>query len=753
MRNIPLTAVTDDTEGSVIGVSTLHLARAELLRGCNIYHHSSVLRQRLSLGPLTGLKTLDLGSCFADRFLDRFQSLRTLVPGGAIRPAIVTQLSHGDSLPVEAALLEAIRAVDTAVLAAAHSLDRVDFTALAEGPTASQVFLIWETHSARFSRIASDAAFVGLMELLPSSFRPPLARSFEQWLEAAFELAKRRRLSSTTAVLKDAAKRRGLPVESITGQHLRLGQGTRQHQLYSSMTGFTSISAVKLANDKRQTNKRLQQLRLPVATQRRTETVAQAHEAIRELGGQVVVKPQKANQGRGVTVLQESKDDIQAAFDRAAATGSGVLVERFIPGVDHRLLVVDGRFIGALMRTPTTISGDGSRSIRELIEEVNADPHRDGFRLYKVVIDETVHKRLRAQGYGLDDILEENEVIPLREAADASNITIDVTDHVHPDNRRLAELAANGIGLDVAGIDFITEDISRSYQETGGGIAEINARPGLCMHTWPRHGGSRDVAGAVVDLVLKKGSIGDVPKLLVAGDRGLGIVARATDALLRRAGRAVGLASRGTATFNGQPIELDVTKQRRVIRAMLREPNLDSLVATVTMRSAVKRGLLIEHCDAVAILPPSGDRDISIFRQGGELLVRANRGKFVAWSDDPIVGACLQSLAPDRAILIARHPEDDIAKAHRRAGRPAVFPIWGEAGAGFALYDRGELLLFSQLTQGDEAAQPLKPREFGARLFAMGLVYASGIDVAQIEKALTPPIPLASNQHRVSRAR
>lgn len=750
MTNVPRPVGVKSSTGQR---STLRLARAELLRGCNIYHQSTVIRQRLHLGHLVGLRTLALGTGFADQFLDRFQKLRILAPGDAIRPAIVTKLSHRDGLPIEAALLEAIRAVDASVLAAAHSLDRIDFTALAQGETASDVLLIWETHSARSSRAASEAAFVGLMELLPLPVRPPLDGSFDERLQAAIEQAKRRRLSSTTAVLKEAAKQRGLPVETITGQHLRLGQGSRQHQLYSSMTGFTSISAVKLANDKRQTNKRLEQLRLPVATQRRAQTATETRQAIRELGGQVVIKPQKANQGRGVTVVLEPRDDIDAVFERAAAAGSGVLVERFIPGVDHRLLVVDGRFVAALMRLPTTITGDGKRTAHDLIDEVNADPHRDGFRLYKVTIDETMCELLRAYGYELDDVLPKGEVIPLRQAADASNITIDVTDRVHPDNQRLAEHAASGIGLDVAGVDFITEDISRPYKESGGRIAEINARPGLCMHTWPRQGDYRDVAGVVVDLILKKGGVGDIPKLFVAGDRGLGVVARAAGALLSRAGHAVGLISRDVAMLNGQPVVLDTARKHRAVRTMLREPNLDSLVATVTMQSAVKRGLLAEHCDAVAILPRSDDRDIAIFRQGVELLIRANRGKFVVWSDDPIFGAGLQSLAPDRVILVARHAEDGIAETHRRAGRPTVLPIREGTRAGFALYDHGKLLLSSPLALGDEAARPIKPRDMEARLVAAALTYAAGINVAPIEKAITPPIPFTAYRRRALRLR
>ena len=720
------------------------LDRVEVFHGANVYHRSSVARRRLHLGDCEGLHTAELGADFKSRFLARFLTLKTILAFSPIREPVVARLSTNEGIPLEAALLEAIRAVETAILAAAHRLDSVDFTALARGGD-DEIFLIWETHSSRFSRAASDTAFAGLMELLPSDMRPPIETSFEEALNAALTKAKKQRLSPTSAVLMRAAKRRGYPIESMTGQHLRLGEGARQHQIYASMTGLTSISAAKLAADKRQTHRRLQKLRLPVPDQIRVESSTEARQALLDLGGAVVVKPQRGSRGGGVTAGVECADDMDIAFDkaaeiaqRAAKGGSGVIVERFLPGTDHRLLVVGGQFLAALIRVPPSITGDGIRTARELINELNTDPYRDGFRLFHVDIDDTALKLLRDRGYELDDVVSRNEDVPLRSASNVSSggIPIDVTDRVHPDNRQMAEMAAEGIGLDVAGVDFICDDISRSYRDTGGGIVEVNARPGLCMHTWPRRGKPRNVADKVLDLVCPKGDGGVVPKLLIAGDRGLGTVASAAGHLLRCAGFAVGEATSQSRAPNDKPLETDKSNRRQALRQLLHDPKLDALVSTTSMNRLLGRGLVLTNVDAVAILPPTDKSRHWVYAKGIEILERSNTGRMVFWSDDLLAQAALQSTPPDKTILVARDFSDYTTQRWLDDGASVVTSTWDDGDVTLTLYDGGQTSFSARIAGVEESARPIDLSDIEARMFAVALVFAAGVDASSIEKAL-----------------
>ncbi|MGI9433871.1 MAG: ATP-grasp domain-containing protein [Geminicoccaceae bacterium] len=717
------------------------LAQAELLRGCNAFHHSSVMRQVFSLGWLADVQTGELGADFTDAFLQRFLSLKTIVPEGPLRADFVTRMQATSDVPIEEILLQAIRSVEGAIFATSHSLDRVDFATFIRDQNRQQSILVWETFSARISRAASETAFAGMLELLPEPIRPEISTTFEASFSSLIEQAKRRRLSPTSAVLKQAAKRRGLPVEGIAGQHLRLGQGARQHQIYSSMTGFTSISATKLAIDKRQTNRRLREVRLPVPDQIRVSSSEQAEEAAAKLGHSVVIKPLRGSRGGGVTAGLGSADEVKPAFEHAAASESGVLVERFIPGIDHRMLVVGDHFLAALIRVPPRIVGDGARTVEGLIEDLNADPYRDGFRLFPVKFDKSVEAHLRSQGYGINDVPDSGVEITLRSTSNVSTggVPIDVTDRVHPDNRRMAEAAAKAIGLDVAGVDFITEDIARSYKETGGGIVEINARPGLCMHTWPWRGAARDVASSILELIFPAGDAGSVPRILVAGDRGTGAMARRVEHLLRCAGLTTGLSLREEAYLDGNPLDLENARLQHAAKILLKESALEAFVAAVSLRRTARYGLQLDACDAAAILPPSLDGDRGIFLQGAEIVAKANRGRFVLWSEDTEARVALKSVTPERLLLVASQPDDDLAQAHIEAGYAAVVRHAGHDGACFTLYDQGEPLLSLPFASFRDATRPLKLRDIETRMFAAALAFASGIKVPLIEQALGNP--------------
>ena len=314
------------------------------------------------------------------------------------------------------------------------------------------------------------------------------------------------RMRPDTRALADAAEKRGIPWEYLGDLHLRLGEPGAYRRLYRTYTDRTSHLGWVIARDKTLTNRALEEVGLPVPRQAIVLSAEEAVQAGAEFSGSVVVKPRSEDNGVGITVGVSDPADIRLAFDAASAHGAGVIVEERLDGEDFRLLVVGRRLVAAARRDAASVVGDGTRTIRELVDAENRDPRRSPDRqtpLQTIVIDGDLATTLARQGHTLDAIPAAGERVALHAAKNLSlgGTSEDVTDRVHPVVRRIAEKAAETIGLDVAGVDYITPDIARSPDDVGGGICEVNPTPGIRMHLWPSAGEPRDVAGAIIDLL------------------------------------------------------------------------------------------------------------------------------------------------------------------------------------------------------------------------------------------------------------
>ena len=715
------------------------IVRHRLIRGCNLYHHRSVLQLEVDLGHSAGCSTRSAGSDFTRWFTERFPARPDEVRGYRIDAEFLARLHSRDGAPIEEALLHAILAIEATVLATMFILDPIEFAAVTPGGSASRAFLTWETHSPEMSRRSATLAFEGIGELLTLGIAT--GSLLESGLQSVKKRATRRRLSGSTSLLKTAAKRRGLASESITGQHLRLGEGIRQRHFFSSLTSSTSFGAAKLALDKRHCNRRLAGLSLPVPLQISVADAQEALAAAKEIGWPVVIKPSKGNQGRGVTVALHTAQEVGPAFDHAASEQSGVVVEQWIPGSDYRLLVVGGRFVAALTCFPPTVTGDGKRTIRQLVEKLNEEPDRDDLRLSPVAVGAEMERHLAKRCLVIDDVLSEGRTITLCASGHIATggIPIDVTDRVHPDNRTMAERAAAAVGLDVAGVDFVTTDISRPHLEIGGTILEVNARPGLCMHVWPREGLSRDVAGPILDIVFPPGDTGSVPKLLVAGDRGTGRIGRATDAWLRENGVTVGLSLRRAAYLAGKPVDIAAGSLAHAPRLLLRAGTLECLVATISLRRTATYGLGLEACDAAAIVARGYDRDSLAFDKGIEVLMKANRGRFVVTTCDRAARVALASLDPARLILVAARPDDADARSQIAAGRSAVIRTWRRGEPLVTMFDEGRPVASASIPDRTRA----NPKELEAHLGAFALAHAVGLGDRHLPEQRYPGLTAA----------
>ncbi|MFO0095101.1 MAG: cyanophycin synthetase family protein, partial [Gemmatimonadaceae bacterium] len=491
--------------------------------GPSHYAHFPVIRLILDLGALEAWPTRRLGDGFVQALLAALPGLHEHgcsygEPGGFIRRMTEdegTWLGH---------VLEHV-AIELQNVAGAH----VTFGKTRETTQPGVYDVVFEYEQEDVGLEAADVAVDVLQSLLPAELRAPdfdPAFDLAERRDAFIRYAQRRALGPSTASLVKAAEDRNIPWLRLNEQSLiQLGYGCRQQRIQATITGRTSHIAVELASDKEETNRILANLGLPVPKQRLVQTAERAVAAAERIGYPVVTKPYNGNHGRGVSVALMTPDDVRAGFARAQEISRSVIVESFITGHDHRLLVVNGELVAASKREPGKVVGDGVHTIAELVAIVNQDPRR-GIGHEKVLtrleLDHQAQRLIEAAGLTAESVLEAGRVFYLRSTGNLSTggTAIDVTDECHPDNREMAVRACAAVGLDVCGVDFLTPDISRSYKEVGGGICEVNAAPGFRMHVAPSEGTPRDVAGKVMEMLFPPGTPSRIPIAAITGTNG-----------------------------------------------------------------------------------------------------------------------------------------------------------------------------------------------------------------------------------------
>ncbi len=752
----------DSHRGFAVPVSDparVRLLRRSILKGRNIYHSSTVIRQSVDFGPLSDKLTREAGYDFCQRFLRRFiDPLRTL-PNARINERFVTELHAAQGVAFEDALLEAILSVESLTKYYRNDFLPIGAALVVNREKSPNTFLVWESRFLVTSRATASVGLRGLLELLPESLHPSPDADSEDF-ETAFATLKGRasqmRLSATTSLIALAAKQRGIPSNHFGGPHLYLGQGAAQRLVYSSVPSDAPYAALQLSRDKRKTIRRLAELHLLVPEQIKVTSLDAAVAAAEKLGYPVVVKPLKGKVGGGVTVGVIGPKEIPAAFEFAQSagvqmSGSGLVVESFVAGLTFRLLVMGGKFVAALKILPPTVVGDGEKSVAALIEALNNDPLRDSLRLYPVKVDDEVTGFLRRQGLAMDSVLEKGREVVVRSA---SNVGIgavhsDVTDIVHPKNQEMAVCAAKGVGLTVAGIDFVTPDISRSYKEVGGKIIEVNARPAFCQHYFPCHGKSRNPSEAMLDMAFPAGVSGLIPSALVFGERRTAAVAQKLDALLRAAGKTTGLITHKGAHIAGEPLELlEQSKGREAVQNLLRDPRVEALTLAVSPRRAVGNGLTIDSVQTVAIMNCVSDSDAQVYCEALRIVIEAARGVIVADARNTFALEAMSELDATKLILVSSHPRDAVIDLHlAKAGTAVVME-----------YERGQdrLVIWRKDTQptmiplaGARAGIRPNPHRTEATMYAVALGLGMGLSDTQLVELL--PLPVKSKLTQIRR--
>jgi len=715
--------------------------------GPSLYAHFPVIRLELDLGELEQWPTVRLGAAFVDGLVAALPGLAEhgcsyRTPGGLIRRMKEdegTWLGH---------VLEHV-AIEVQNVAG----EDVSFGKTRSTGKPGVYSVIYEYVQKEEGVEAGELSLRLLCSLLPDALRPPgLVPDGWNWIEARDEFirfAQRRALGPSTASLVRAAEARGIPWFRLNEQSLvQLGHGKFQQRIQATITGRTSHIAVELASDKEETNKILGALGLPVPRQELVQSEALAIKAARRIGYPVVTKPYNGNHGRGISIRLLNEEEVIAGFQKAREISRSVIVENYVEGDDHRLLVVNGELVAATRRTPGHVIGDGKRTIAALVDIVNQDPRRGvGHEkvLTRLQLDAQAEMMMSRAGYTAASVPAEHEVVYLRSTANLSTggTATDVTDIIHPDNREMAVRAIRAIGLDVGGVDFLSTNIAESYRKIGGGICEVNAAPGFRMHVAPSEGTPRDVAAPVIDMLFPHGAPVKVPIAAITGTNGKTTTARMLAHVTKMAGYTPGLTTTDGVYIDGQrTVEGDMTGPVSA-RMVLSDPQIDLAVLETARGGLLRAGMGVRHVNVGAVLNVQSDhlglKGIDTLEQLAEvkrIVIEVAEDCAVLNADDPQV--LRMSGYTDAKVIcyVTLNPSHGLVREHIRAGGRACALEAGVNGHMITLYDKGSHipLLWTHLIPATLEGRAL--HNVQNAMFAAAIAYSLGIKLDAIRQGL-----------------
>lgn len=680
----------------------MKIIETSVYRGPNVYALFPVIRHKIDIGILEDWPTGRLGASFVDPLIAALPSLQEhgcsyVEPGGFIR-----RLREGEGTWF-GHVWEHV-AIEVQNIAGAD----VTFGKTRGAYDEPGVYnMIFEFEEERVGLEAAELALKFLTSLLPDDLVDPENRAddfdFETELESFIRSAQRLALGPSTASLVKAAKDRDIPYMRLNNYSLiQLGHGRYQKRIQATITSETNYISVELASDKDETNRILADLGLPVPRQILVRNRDEALRAAKRLGFPVVIKPLDGNHGRGISIGLEEDEHILEGFDFAKehSKSRSIIVETFVRGFDHRMLVVNDDLVAVSKRVPGHVIGDGKSSVSDLIDEVNSDPRRGvGHEkaLTRLELDTKALEHLEELNYTPDTILADGETVYLRSTANLSTggTAIDVTDIVHPDNREMAIRAVKAIGLDIGGVDFISLDISQSYKDNGAGICEINAAPGFRMHVSPSEGKSRDVAGAVMNMLFPENSPARIPMISITGTNGKTTTARMISHICKMSGHTVGLATTDGVYINGNlTVKGDLTGPMSA-QMVLRDPTVDVAVLETARGGMVRSGMGYRHCDIGAVLNISADHlglkgvdTLEDMARVKRLVVEIARDTAILNADDEHCLRMAEHTEAKNICYVTMHATHPLVKEHIRVGGRAVVLEQGINGHMITIYEK-----------------------------------------------------------------
>jgi cyanophycin synthetase len=428
------------------------------------------------------------------------------------------------------------------------------------------------------------------------------------------DMVDRQCLGPSTACIVDAATERGIPsIRLNDGNLVQLGHGAAQRRIWTAETDRTSAIAEGISRDKDLTKQLLSAAGVPVPQGRTVESADDAWDAAEDIGLPVVVKPSDGNHARGVSLNLKTREEVVNAFVAAEKEGSEVIVESFIPGQEHRLLVVGGKVVAATRGEITRVNGDGRSTIAQLIAaHVNTDPRRgeeEQFPLDIVRLDDPVLLLLlQRQNLTTDSVLSRGQSAEVQRTGNMAN---DVTSLVHPDIAEQMALAARVVGLDIAGIDLVVDDISQPLAPQGGAIVEVNAGPGLLMHLKPAVGRAQPVGEAIVNHLFPGQSNGRIPVVGVIGQGQSSLASHLIASMLQLNGNQTALACQDGLYLGARQLAKASALGYEPGERMLVNRTVQAAVIETSPRCILSEGLPYDRCQVGVVMGMPGPEGLS----------------------------------------------------------------------------------------------------------------------------------------------
>ncbi|MEO1475848.1 MAG: cyanophycin synthetase, partial [Pseudomonadota bacterium] len=717
----------------------MKLENSRVYVGPNVYDLKPLIRMTLDMGRFADRSVRSFGRDLIDPLLKHMPTLEHDVTSKGDRVIDLIQddetFELGD-LMARLALSLQRQAAATVSSARAEKTDEPGIVEVLFGYDSREIGLR-----------AGDVARLTILELIDPLPEEPFNIADE--IEDFVDYAVSRTLGPSSTAIVKAADERDIPWFRLNNDSLvQLGFGKYQKRVEAALSCHTPLLGVDIAKDKEFCLQLLGDLGLPVPQQHYVRNKTDAVEMAKYIGYPVVVKPVDGNHGRGVSLNLKTAKDVREAYTRAREEGSGVVVEEMIEGLDHRLLVVDGKLIAAAKRVPAHVVGDGRSTVEELVDDVNRDPRRGvGHEnmLTRIRLDDGAISLLKKQKLSIDSVPDAGEEVFLRKTANLSTggTAIDVTDIIHPENRVMAERAVKAIGLDIGGVDFLTTDISRSYREIGGGICEVNAGPGIRMHIAPSEGEPRDVGGAIMDMLYPPGSPSRIPIAALTGTNGKTTTSRMLAHILKMAGHVVGQTSTDAVKINGTvTVKGDMTGPVAA-NIVLRDPDVDMAVLETARGGIVRAGLGYKKCDVGAVLNVSADHlglgginTLDQLARVKRLVVEVAEKTAVLNADNPYTLQMAAHTPAETICYVTLNPDNAIVKEHIELGKQAVVLEPEANGDAIVLYDGGKRidLLWSHLIPATVDGKARHNVENA--MFAAAMAYALELETDQIRAGL-----------------
>ncbi len=510
-----------------------------------------------------------------------------------------------------------------------------------------------------------------------------------------------RYLGPSTACIVTAATDRGIPhIRLNDGNLVQLGYGAAQRRIWTAESEFTSAIAEGIASDKDLTKGLLKACGVPIPEGQVVHSPEEAWEAAQDIGLPVVVKPSDGNHGRGVTLDLRKQEDIEAAYHVAYPEGSDVMVERFIPGNEHRLLVVDGKVAAAARGEVLGITGNGRNTVRELIDsQLNSDPRRGYEEEYPLDIidvaqDAKVQLELKRQDLDADAVPAAGRHVVVQRNG---NMAVDCTDDVHPEVAYIAQLAAKVVGLDIAGIDLVAQDIAKPLHTQGGAIVEVNAGPGLLMHLKPAVGAPRPVGQAIVEHLFPAEEhvrdAGRIPVVGVAGTRGTTTIARLVAWLLHLSGRHTGVACRAGLFLDQRRVEASDSAHWEAAHRLLMNQMVQAAVIENDARTILQDGLAYDRCQVGVVTDMDGVEQLAAF----DVHEQEQMTKVLRTQVDVVLdhGAAVLNAAQAQVAALAPLCDGSVVLYAQDANLPAIVEHRADEESGRAVFVKNDRVVLA----------------------------------------------------------